>query len=121
MTPTQHRAALALIQQPTVRQAADTAGISERTLYRWLEREDFKALIRQYQDAAIADAIRRMSGGAALAVDTLLALIADPDVRASSRINACRILLGEFRQLREFGELANRVAVLEARAGASNG
>ena len=113
MSPKQHKAALELLQQPTVRDAAAAAQVSERTLYRWLQLADFQQLVTRYQDAAISDAIRRMSGGVSLAVETLLELIDSEETRASTRVNACRILLGEFRHLREFGELAERVSALE--------
>ena len=107
---------MALIQEPSVRDAAAQVGISERTLYRWIQQDsDFQQLVTHYQDTAIADGLRRMSGGVSLAIETLIELIANETVKASTRVNACRILLGEFRHLREFSELAERVSDLEQR------
>ena len=39
LPPAQAKAVLALISHPTIRQAAEVAGVSERTLHRWLDED----------------------------------------------------------------------------------
>ena len=114
MSPKQTKAIPILLQASSIQEAATAAGISERTLYRWLHDPAFQAELQQAQDRIVNTAIRRMSAGINDAVDCLLQIINDPTVKASSRVNASRILLGEFRHLRAFADLSQRVTALEA-------
>jgi len=102
-----------LLQMTSIKDAAHEVGVSERTMHRWLHDPDFTAELHQAQDRIVNSAIRRMSSGTSDAVDCLLEIINDRDAKASSRVNAARILLGEFRHLKEFGELTERVGELE--------
>jgi len=113
MTPKQATTIPILLTSANIKEAAAVAGISERTLYRWLHDPAFQAELQLAQDRIVNSAIRRMSTGISAAVDCLLQIINDPDVKASSRVNASRILLGEFRHLREFADLSQRVTALE--------
>ena len=116
LTARQRKAIPAMLTETTIKEAAKAAGIGERTLYRWLQEDlAFQQALRAAQDQVVSGAIARMSSGVGDAVDTLLTIINDADERGSTRVNAARILLSEYRALREGHELAERVSNLEIR------
>ena len=65
------QAIAALLEKPTIAEAAQNAGVNERTLRRWLEREDFRDAYKQAADRSFNMAIARLRGLADRAVQTL--------------------------------------------------
>ena len=75
----QVRALPILAAAPNIRQAASDAGISERTLYRWLQNEYFRTELKRLT-AEDAEIIRREIQGLTLrSLRTLTELMEDPD------------------------------------------
>ena len=109
----QRRFVVALSVAPSVEAAATVAGISERTAYRYLLEPSVKALLSQALDNAQGQATRRVVGEMTAALDTLAAIHADKEARASARVSAARAILSAGPVLREALDLAGRVAELE--------
>lgn len=71
LTPAQHNAISALLTEPSVRKAAEVAGVKERTLYAWLRQPDFATEYRTVRREATGQAIaliQKFSGAAAAAL-----------------------------------------------------
>jgi hypothetical protein len=67
-----HEVAIAaLLTILTIADAADTAGISEATLWRWFQREDFQTGYRQARLELVSQAVAYLQRMAGRAVDTL--------------------------------------------------
>jgi hypothetical protein len=106
------RAVLALLNRPTVEQAAAEAGVSERTLRRWLREDaEFRAAYAEARSAAVDDALRQLQRGAGIAVRALVRHAKDTDAGIS--IRAAQALLDQLGRLSERVELEARVAELE--------
>jgi hypothetical protein len=85
LSPTQVKAITALCTAATIGAAATTAGVGERTLYRWLaEDKAFKAGYRQARAAMFQQAhavLVASAGEAATTLRELLSLTDRPDIR----------------------------------------
>ena len=117
LTRPQEAAILALLSEPSIAAAADKAGVSERTLHRWLKEEPrFMAEYRRARREAFAQAIGLTQRSATAAVGTLLRVMHDTKATWSSRVSAATQVLRFAREAIELDDLAARVETLEGRA-----
>lgn len=65
----------ALLTEPTHAQAAAKAGISERTLYRWMQQPEFVAAHRRARLLLVEAPLGRLQAAVGLAVDALVHLV----------------------------------------------
>jgi hypothetical protein len=93
LTRKQEVAIAALLTAPTIAEAAHAASISEPTLWRWLQREDFQTAYRQARREAVSQALAYLQRVAGEAVDTLRAVMQDAQKPASARVSAARAVL----------------------------
>lgn len=108
LTPAQHRAVLALLNEPTVRKAAEVAEVKERTLFHWLRTSPM--FIDEYRSArreATRQAIGRLQQYSGAAAGTLVQLMAAG--------NPAVVRLGAARAVLEFAIKAVELEDLEAR------
>jgi DNA-binding MurR/RpiR family transcriptional regulator len=103
----------ALLRSSTIAGAATEAGISEATLFRWLQRPDFAAAYRRARHAAVEQAITQLQQATGEAVETLRSVQTDPDAAASARVNAAKTVLEMALKVRESEELERRLSALE--------
>ena len=82
----------ALLLGANLRQAAQHAGCSERTVRRKLQEPRFRAELKQAEDQAIAAVRRRLIHAGTLAIDRLVAAMDDQAVPAAARVSAMRAL-----------------------------
>lgn len=92
LTSKQETAVAALLTEPTYRAAASRAGVSERTLYRWLRDEAFVNALRITRRKMVELAVGRMQAATGQAVTALLD-IAHRGQRDSDRLRAATALL----------------------------
>ena len=106
-------AALALATGQTVRDAAVSCQVGERTLHRWLvEDAAFGARVFELRKELFGQAVGRLAKLAGKATDTLEQLLAaDSD---SVKLQAARTILEAGCKLREQLEMEERLARLEA-------
>jgi HEAT repeat protein len=97
----------------SVRDAATTAGVAERTAFRRQADAKFKARVSELRTGMIASAACRLVDGMAADADVLLALLADedPHVRHKAAVKVLELAAN----LRIQVELEDRMAALEAR------
>lgn len=86
------RTLAALLTEPTALQAAEKAGISPSTLYRWLGQPDFRNAYDRARRELIAGVIARLQSSAGDAVDAL-STIARKGRRDGDRVRAAQALL----------------------------
>ena len=109
----QQRFLAVLLTSPTVRAAAEAAGISERTGWRYLADAEVKRALSQALDSELAHATRRAVTAMTGALETLEGIHRDPGAPTGARVSAARAILDVGPKLREALDLAERVARLE--------
>src|SRR5215213_584911 len=72
LTPNQHKAIYALLEQPTLEAAAENVGVSTATIKRWRKTEAFTREFRQARRRVLEDAYAKLQGASSTAVDTLV-------------------------------------------------
>ena len=99
LPPKQHRAVIALLENPTVVAAAEAAGVSHRTLTRWLAEDiEFQDALRDAQRRALDQTISQLASAAPLAANVLTDIANDEAVSAAVRVQAASKILSELRQ-----------------------
>jgi len=114
LTRRYEQAIIALMSQPTIAKAAGVVGISERTLYSWLKREDFGRAYRSARRDAYGQAIGLMQQYASAAVQTLAQIMVNPKAAHTARVNAATTLLRHAREGIELDDLAARLETIES-------
>lgn len=109
---------VALAAGGNVREAAQRASVSERTVWRRLEDPDFRQLVLNCRTAMLEVAVGQLAEAASDAVTTLRRLLmADSE---SIQLGAARTILEAGPRLRESLEIEMRIAHLEAMLGAQD-
>ncbi|QOJ00923.1 MAG: hypothetical protein HRU70_10610 [Phycisphaeraceae bacterium] len=116
VTARQERAIAALVVEPTVLKASQTARVGLRTLHRWLDDPAFSRTYRRARREAFGQAIGLVQRYAPAAVNALARVIADAGTPAASRVAAAVALLKFARELLELDDLAARIEALELAA-----
>src|SRR5215813_95705 len=89
----QEQAIAALLSYPTIGEAARATGISESTLLRWLQQEEFQTHYRDARREAIGQAIANLQKASSEAVKTLQDVMKDTTAPAPARVSAAKIVL----------------------------
>ena len=109
-------AILALLTARSIEDAARTAGVPPRTLHRWLLEPMFDAAYRKARRNAFAQATARLQQATGAAVSTLLKIMVDQNVQASTRVRAAGTVLDHASKAIEIEDVEVRVAALEQAA-----
>jgi hypothetical protein len=117
LTAKQAQALRSLLAKPSIAEAAKDAGVTVRTIYRWLGEPAFKQALTQAEDQAINAATRRLVGISEVAVAVIASIMADRNVTASTRLRAACAVLENLLKLVELRNLSERIAALEAQNG----
>ena len=110
----QAAAIAALLAQRTIAEAAQQVGIGERTLLRWLQEDSaFQAAYRTARRHVVQHAVARVQQATCTAVETLEAIMQDPEAPASARVSAAKAVLETAIKGIELEDLEARIAALE--------
>lgn len=93
LSPNQRRAVLALLEHPTLADAADIVGVSKRTLNRWLQLPHFRACLDRLEDARELALACQFHHGAGTAFEVLTGIATDKRKEPAARVQASRHLL----------------------------
>lgn len=115
LTPEQETAIVALLNQPTVQKAAEQVGVSDRTVYRWMDEPEFSEAYRRARRQAFSQAIAMSQKYAPLALQALAKIVHDDSRPCSARVSAASAILKFSRESLELDDLAARLAALERR------
>jgi ferredoxin len=102
---------LALAAGATVREAAEKAGVGERTVYRRLADADFRRAVSEARGRMFDTALGRLAGLASKATETLERLMQSD--KPAEALGAAKAVLGLGPRLRESTELEERISRLE--------
>ena len=116
LKPEQERAVVALLNEPTVKKAAEVAEVSEATLHRWLRESAFAKVYRDARREAFRHAISLTQKYAPMAIQILMKVASDPAAAHSAKVSAALGLLKFSRESIELDDLAARVEALEQSA-----
>lgn len=96
----------------SVREAAATIGMAERTAYRATESADFRRRVAEIRTKITDRAIGLLSDAATEAVQTLASLLQEEN-KPADRIAAAKAILSAVKPLSELGELRDRLDAIE--------
>jgi hypothetical protein len=106
-------AILALLTSRSVEDAARTADIPLRTLYRWMKDPTFDREYRKAKVAAFGQVVSRLQQGTGAAAAIMLKLMADANTPASTRLRAADCVFSHAKNAIEMEEILGRIAALE--------
>ena len=113
--PKQRLLLAALVNDPDVRTAAESAGVSRNTAHRWLRTLAFKEELARRRDAVLSAALAGIQTQAERAAVELGRLLGTEDGRLRRLV--CNDILNHAIRLREAEEFERRVSALEAALG----
>ncbi|MFH1624557.1 MAG: hypothetical protein ABID54_05300 [Pseudomonadota bacterium] len=107
------QAVVALLEHPTVREAAQAVGIGEATLFRWLQVPEFQDAYREGKRQIVNHAISRLQQATVEAVETLREIMRDKEKPPSPRVTAAKAVLEISVKAIEMESLEARLEELE--------
>jgi hypothetical protein len=116
----QEQTIAALLTQRNLDEAAKAAGISMRTLMRWLKLPEFQAAYREARRTAYSQAVAKLQQGATAAATTLLKVMLDQGTPASVKVRAAECVMNHSSKAIEIEDVEFRVSMLERAAEAKN-
>ena len=111
----QGRALKALLENATVVGAAEAAGVSPTSIYRYLADPDFRSALAARQGELMGGVVASLAGAAGEAVDVLRSTATNPKAADGVRVRAAGLLLENLLKVWQFSELEQRIAQLEKR------
>lgn len=113
ITHVQKRFLAALLVNRTVTDAIRQAAVSERSAWRWLKDDAFKAALDEAEGQVLEAAMRRLLAMQATAIDALEAVLNDPQARPGDKIRAADLVLTHTLRVRAATTLEERLNELE--------
>lgn len=107
-------AVAALARGESHAQAGEAAGVSARTIGRWVDDPTFAGLVREAVARSFASALARLAGGATGAAGYLVDVAAGKMRGDPQRVNASRLVLTLAVDIREAVDYGARLAAVEA-------
>lgn len=121
LSPKQRRALLALADGATNRQAAQQAGVSERSIQRWRSAPAFAEALRTAEGDRLSDVARQLTALSLTAAATLAEILDDKTLPVSARLRAAQLVLEHGQRLHDMRLFAARLEALEAIARGNYG
>lgn len=109
----QELALRAVISRPTLKEAAQAAGVSETTLWRYMQDDEFSRRLREARREAVNHAVIRLQRASSDAVTVLGDIMMSESAPASARITAARAVLDYSMRAVETDDLKARIEELE--------
>ena len=113
MTPNEERALSALLTSNTKLEAAEKAGITDRTMRRYFENPEFCQRYREAFAGVIEDATRQAQALLMPALSTLQTVMEDEEIPAQARITAAKSIIDYSLKLTEQADILEQLRELE--------
>jgi hypothetical protein len=110
---TRDRAIVALLTEPTLEKASAKAGISLRTIKRWLKDPAFEEKYLEVKDHLLSHATSRLTMATGTVVDVLIEIAKDKKATHSARVSACRVVLETALRGQEVDRFSKQLHELE--------
>ena len=115
LTPRQQRAVESLIVCNSISDAAQRAKINERTLYRWLQQEEFQSVVRRARRLSLTQLATHLQHIAARAAGTLDEIMVDKNATSASRVSAARYSMEMYYKAATLEDIQERLMTMEKR------
>lgn len=102
-----------LLTTGDVTKAAEAAGVTRKTVHKWLNLPAFSTELEKAESKAFSDATRRLSGLLGRSVEELEKLLLTGDLSVPDRIRTIRTVLDLYPRLRETASFDDRMSRLE--------
>jgi len=116
LTPRQQRGLAALIEAPTIQQAAARSGISHQCLRRWLANDrEFIEEYRKAMNGLVGDAADSLRKNMSVAIQVMADIMNDQTASPQTRLNAADAVLRNALKFTEMQDILQRLAQVEER------
>ena len=109
----QEQALIALIERPTVKEAAEASGISQPTLFRYLQDKDFREEYHKAKRSLLEAALGDLHKATGRAVAVLCEVMEDREARPGARVGAAKSVLAFAIQTGQQEDLIRRLDAVE--------
>jgi hypothetical protein len=113
LKPKQQLAIMELLKGSTFEEASSTAGVSDRTLRRWMQEPGFKQALSSGQSEMIGRAVRRLANLVDKSLDELETLLKVANLKPHERVQVIRTALNGFARIHEGAGLEDRLDEIE--------
>lgn len=113
LSPLQNKAIRVLLTRGSVSQAVRSTGISRATFYRYLEDENFRAVLRHHTRAILDSTTRNLVMAAEDCVNLLTSVVNNPDAPLSLRLRAADSVMTHLVRLVALSDMESRIAAIE--------
>ncbi|EGO62587.1 hypothetical protein [Acetonema longum] len=103
----------ALITHRTIREAAQAARVTERTIYDYLSNPAFKARYQAVSDDVVRGAANNLRDRMSGAVDVIAGVMDDAEARPQDRLTAAKAILDYGAKYTEMRDILERMQILE--------
>ena len=103
----------ALLSCSTVREAAASTGISESTVYTWLNKSDFKAELDRRRSELVIDTKNYLQSRLLETSKVVFSIMNDTEVSPQTRLNAASEAFRNTLKLIEQADILDRLTALE--------
>jgi DNA-binding MurR/RpiR family transcriptional regulator len=114
----QERALTALLAHPTISEAAQSCGVSEPTLWRWLKDPAFSAAYNRLRNRLIEATLDQLAKSCGESVTTLRETLTDEAAPPAVKVNAAAKIIQLTLKIREQTEIEDRLRSIEEKIGA---
>lgn len=103
----------ALLTRPTIKQAAESVGLSEQAVYSRLRKVDFRTKLQNARTTQFQVISSKLEDANFKALDTLINILDDSEVSAGIKVKASQTLLDLSLKNREQIDVISRIENLE--------
>ena len=113
MRVTDNQLISALLSCPSIKQASESVGLSEQSVYSRLRKPDFRAQLQNARDNQFQVISSKLEDANFKALDTLIGILDDSEVSAGIKVRASQTLLDLSLRNREQADILTRIQNLE--------
>jgi hypothetical protein len=110
-------ALLALLAGRNNQQAAEAAGVDDRTLRRWLHDPEFVAELNRHRRMRFGRTLNRYAAAGEVAVEVLESIARNPEEPAAARVAACKVLIAPLNEMSSSAPAVERLSYMQGSAG----
>jgi len=104
---------VALLEHGSIEKASAALGVSDVTVWRWLQKPEFQEAYRRARREAFSRSVARLQHASSAAVSTLLRVMVDKEAPAGSRVRAADCVLDHAKSAIEIEDIEVRLERLE--------
>ena len=103
----------AMLEESTITKAAEKAGITRYTAYKFLKDPIFQKELNSRRAECINDTVRYLQGKLAMCNETLVSIVENPNTSDQVKINAINAIYTNCKSMTETAEIITRLEQIE--------